>query len=240
MNSYKKIHDYLLHIADPIHEKQRQLFFKRGKGQYAEHDCFLGIVVPQLRRIAKLYRKVAFDVCLSLLQSSFNEERLLGLFILVDHYNKGNALDKKAIFMLYTENLNFINNWNLVDSSAHFIIGAHLFDQEDKSYLMELSLSPNLWHRRIGIISTFFFIRKNQYQWTIKLAELLLHDKHDLIHKAVGWMLREMGQKEEQYLKNFLDLHAKSMPRTMLRYSIEKLPTEERKMYMNLKVVSLN
>lgn len=231
MSLYKEIHDHLLRIADPVLAERRTIFFKTGKGEYAEGDKFLGIIVPELRRMAKAYGKIDRESLILLLQSSFNEERLLGLFILVSQYNKGNAQTRQELFETYVDNLEHINNWNLVDSSAHLIVGAYLFDK-DKTYLITLTQSPIMWHRRIAMVSTLFLIRKNQFDWTIKLAEMLICDDHDLIHKAVGWMLREIGEREEQVLRKFLDEHASYMPRTMLRYAIEKLPTNERLRYL--------
>lgn len=231
MSSYQEIREQLLQIADTVLAKRRMIFFKTGKGDYAEGDKFLGIVVPALRNFAKTHALVSLETITSLIRSPFNEERLLGLFILEKQYKKGNQPKKNELFDLYIANLDHVNNWNLVDSSAHLILGAHLY-QKDLSYLKTLAQSEILWHRRIAIIATLFFIRKNHFQPTILLAEMLLHDKHDLIHKAVGWTLREVGERELDTLKSFLNQHCTIMPRTSLRYAIEKLPTDERQQYL--------
>lgn len=208
-------------------------FFKVGTGHYAEHDQFLGISVPQLRTIAKQFPNLLLAEIRELLYSPFNEERLLALFILVNQYKKGDSLTKERIYQFYCDNLNQVNNWNLVDSCAHLIVGAHLHaDAAKKDILITLAQSTNIWHRRIGIIATWYFIKQHEYEWTLTMAQYLLNDTHDLIHKAVGWMLREVGEKDLQQLKKFLDQHAQKMPRTMLRYAIEKLPEQERKQYL--------
>lgn len=211
-------------------EKQA-VFFKTGIGHYAEHDQFLGLSVPILRQFAKQYKNLGLEDNQLLLQSPFNEERLLALFILVDQYKHANSHEKDLIFEFYKANMHRVNNWNLVDSSAHLIIGAHLLNQ-DKQLLVELSQSSLLWERRISMVATWYFIRNNQLEYTFKIAKLLLDDKEDLIHKAVGWMLREAGKKDEASLHAFLEAHSKTMPRTMLRYAIEKFSEEKRKSYL--------
>lgn len=226
--------DTILHelrqAALPI-EKRKATFFKTGPGDYAEHDQFLGVPTPRLREIAKRYRELSLAMITNLLQSPINEERLLALMMLVERYQKGNQSTQEDIFQLYLAHIRHINNWNLVDASAHHIVGAHLYTQ-DKSVLLALASSSVLWHRRIAIVSTWYFIRHNDYTWTIKIAETLLADQEDLIHKAVGWMLREMGKRHIMYLIDFLNTYASQMPRTMLRYAIEKLPCETRKDYL--------
>jgi 3-methyladenine DNA glycosylase AlkD len=207
------------------------IFFKTQKGGYAEHDAFLGIPVPAIRKIAKGYRDLGFKQILDFLSSRYNEERLFALIILTDQYQNSNNQDK--IFTFYLEHKRFVNNWNLVDASAHLIVGAHLF-QKDKSLLLELSDSNNLWDRRIAIVSTWYFIRQEKLDWTFKLAKKLLQDKEDLIHKATGWMLREAGKKDEEALKLFLDKQAPQMPRTMLRYAIEKFSDQDRRLYLDM------
>lgn len=224
------IHKELQQFAIPV-EKRKAIFFKTGPGEYAEHDQFLGVPTPRLREIAKRHKGLSLGAISELLQSPINEVRLLALMMMVDCYQIGNPLAQEEIFRLYFSHMRCINNWNLVDASAHYIVGAHLFDR-DKSLLLELASSNNLWERRIAMVSTWYFIRKNEFEWTIKIAENLVNDKHDLIHKAVGWMLREMGKRNMKYLIEFLNQYAAQMPRTMLRYSIEKLPTGCRKDYL--------
>lgn len=203
-------------------------YFKTGKGEYAEHDKFMGIPVPVLRAVAKTYRDLSLDEVQELLTSPFNEERLLALFILVDQYKKADEPLKEQIFQFYCEHLHCVNNWNLVDSSAPHILGAYIFNK-DRTILLTLAASHNMWERRIAIVATQHFIRKHDLCWTFKLAEMLLNDTHDLMHKATGWMLREAGEKDMQQLIAFLDQHARRMPRTMLRYAIEKFPEQQRK-----------
>lgn len=233
MITYQEI-SQKLHQAAQQCPKSKGTFFKSGKGEYGEHDKFIGVNVPTLRIFAKEYQQLPLDTVQLLLSSPINEERLLALFILVDRYKKKKSTEKEAIYQLYLSNLKHINNWNLVDSSAQHIMGAHLLDG-DKQLLMTLAQSPIMWERRVAIVATQQFIRNHQFDWTIKIALLLLNDQHDLIHKATGWMLREVGQKDISILREFLDVHAHSMPRTMLRYSIEKLNEPKRKMYLGMK-----
>jgi 3-methyladenine DNA glycosylase AlkD len=226
----KKIHA-LLQTASTIPQEKRSYFFKTDVNSYAAHDQFLGVPVPQVRLIAKKFLDLSLSDIQQLLASPFNEERLLGLIILVDQYQKADTINKDALYQFYMDNLSCVNNWNLVDSSAHLIIGAHLHDK-NREILIRLAQSNNLWERRIAIIATWYFIRKNDLAWTFKIAELLLNDTHDLIHKSVGWMLRETGKKDTQQLINFLNTHAHTMPRTMLRYAIEKFSEAERNAYL--------
>lgn len=207
------------------------IFFKTGAGQYAQGDEFIGVTVPNLRKIAKIFIFLPLDDLEILLKSKINEERLLSLIILTQQYKNSDIATKTNIYQFYMNNLNNINNWNLVDSSAHLILGVHIFDK-DRSVLTKLAMSKNLWERRISIVSTWYFIRQNNLETTFEIAELLLKDQHDLIHKAVGWMLREAGKRDLHALINFLDQHAPIMPRTMLRYAIEKFQEEQRKNYL--------
>lgn len=223
-----------LQAAVSIPEGRRNIFFKTAPGEYAAHDKFLGITVPALRKISKEFSELSLSEIETLLASSFNEERLLALLILVNRYQKANRELKEECYQFYLNNLKSVNNWNLVDLSAHLIVGAHLHKAE-KDILFELSSRESLWERRVAIVSTWYFIRQNEHEWTIRLAKILLNDKHDLIHKAVGWMLREVGKKDLQVLVGFLADHANLMPRTMLRYAIEKFPEEQRKAYMQTK-----
>lgn len=213
-------------------------FFKTQEGEYAHHDQFLGIRVPDIRKLAKQYTHISDEIVLELMYSPFNEERLLSLIILCEQYKKGSTETKEAIFQLYLSHITQVNNWNLVDASAHHIIGAHLYDK-DRSLLKELAQSPNLWKRRIAIVATWFFIRKNDLTWTFMLAELLRNDTHDLMHKAVGWMLREAGKRDESKLTQFLDKHATHVPRTLLRYALEKLPPDTRRFYLRKKTSAI-
>lgn len=210
-------------------------FFKTGKGEYGEGDIFLGIMVPMQREIAKQFKDLELENINKLLDSEIHEKRMIGLFILVDKYKKAEkAKDeeaKKEIFDFYLSNTRNINNWDLVDLSAPNIIGNYLSDK-DITILYELAKSENLWERRISVLSTLAFIRENDFQDALKIAEILLNDKHDLIHKAVGWMLREIGKRDENKLIEFLDKYHKVMPRTMLRYSIEKLDKNSKERYM--------
>ena len=219
--------------SDPIQAKKLQGFFKTGKGEYGEGDIFLGVRVPEQRRIAKKHRDISLEDTLELLQSSIHEHRLTSLFILVDKFSKGDEETREKIVELYLANTRFVNNWDLVDSSAHKILGEWLLDKP-RDILYQLAESEMLWERRISMISTFPFIRKGDLVDAVALAKRLLHDEHDLIHKASGWMLREMGKKDIDLLYSFLDEYSVEMPRTMLRYSIEKLPEEQRKHYLKL------
>lgn len=212
-------------------------FFKTGKGEYGEGDIFWGINLPTQRNIAKDYADLPFIDLEKLLQNKVHECRLTALLILTHKYEKScKAKDlkaKKQIFDFYIKNTKYINNWDLVDVSCYKIIGEYLFDR-DRKILYKLAQSKNLWEKRIAIVSTLYFIRQKDFTDTLKISEILLNDKHDLIHKAVGWMLREVGKKDENVLHDFLKKHAKTMPRTTLRYSIERLPIEFKKYYMSL------
>ncbi|MFA5856177.1 MAG: DNA alkylation repair protein [Candidatus Pacearchaeota archaeon] len=209
--------------------KVLQGFFKTEKGEYGEGDIFLGIVVPEQRKIAKEFKHLDLKEIKELLDSKIHEKRLISLLILIEKYEIYE--DKKEIFDFYIKNTQKINNWDLVDLSAPQIVGNYLKDKNRK-ILYDLVKSENLWEKRIGIISTLTFIRNYEYIDTINLAEILLNDKHDLIQKAVGWMLREVGKKDEPVLENFLKIHYKVMPRTMLRYAIERFEESKRKKYL--------
>ena len=206
-------------------------FFKTGVGEYAEFDRFLGIKTPTLRQIAKKYMDLPLQVIEELLQSKFNEERLFALIILVSQYQKADALTQENIYQFYLKNMQHVNNWNLVDNSAHHILGPHLKNR-DRKVLLRLAKSQNLWERRISIVATWYFIKQLDFEYTTKITEILLHDKHDLSHKACGWMLREIGKQNEKVLIDFLELYCALMPRTMLRYAIEKFPEDIRRNYL--------
>jgi len=208
-----------------------QRFFKTGKGEYGEGDIFLGVRVPVLRKMAKKYKEISIKDAFHLLHSAFHEERLLSLFILVEIFRKANEEEREHIFLTYLASAEYINNWDLVDSSAEYIVGAYL-RKIDKMPIYKLARSKDLWERRISIISTYHFIKHNEFSDTLKIAEILLQDKEDLIHKAAGWMLREVGKRCIEVEEQFLNKYYKKMPRTMLRYAIEKFPETQRKRYL--------
>lgn len=216
----QQIRNILLENAT-IPLERRTLFFKTREGEYGEHDRFIGVTVPTLRKIAKSYYNLDAGDLSRLITSEFNEERFLALAILIMQYRK--AQDKEFFYNFYLNNIKYVNNWNLVDASAHHIIGAYLWDKE-KDYLFTLTKSEILWERRIAIVATWYFIKNNELDTTFEIAKLLLNDKHDLIHKAVGSMLREAGKKDEKQLIDFLDRYSLQMPRTAVRYAIEKFP----------------
>ena len=205
-------------------------FFKTGKGQYGEGDKILGVRVPVLRKVAKQYKDTSVEEVLILLKSKYHEERLCALFLLTHHFEDGNKQKRAAIYKHYLDNTEYINNWDLVDATAHKIVGAHLEDKS-RAVLYRLSKSKILWERRIAVIATYWFIKRDQFDDILNLSERLLTDDEDLMHKAVGWMLREVGKREESVLKKFLKKNYQNMPRTMLRYAIEKFPQLERKKY---------
>lgn len=232
---YFEIHNKLMEIANPQHAINLQRFFKTGKGDYGEGDIFLGIRNPEIRDLVKLFFKVELDVIIKMLASKYHEERMLSLLILVKKFSKADENGKAKIFNLYISNTKYINNWDLVDLTAPNIIGAYLANK-DKDLLFQFANTNNLWEKRISIISTAAFIRANYFDTTFQISELLLHDKYDLIHKAVGWMLREIGKREIDAELMFLNAYYKDMPRTMLRYAIEKFPEELRLSYLKGKI----
>ena len=219
-------------LANPAIAAHSQRFFKTGPGQYGEGDLFLGIRVPQLRRLVPLFITTPLDDLLSLLRSPYHEERLLALLLMVARFQRGEVDEQARIYTAYLAHTAFINNWDLVDCSAPHIAGAWLAARKDRSTLHTLAQSALLWDRRIAIMATFFFIRRGDCADGLAISTLLLHDRHDLIHKAVGWMLREIGKKDQKAAKRFLDRHYRTMPRTMLRYAIERLPPAERQAYL--------
>ncbi len=211
-------------------------FFKNAKGEYGEGDKFIGVTVPNQRKVSKMfYKQMDLGDIQELLDSPIHEHRLTSLYILVLKFEKSKDIEeKKEIYNFYLKNAKKVNNWDLVDSSAHKIVGAHLLKTgESRDILYKLAKSKNLWEQRISIISTWMFIREKQLDDTLKISEILLNHPHDLIHKAVGWMLREVGKKDKKVLKDFLNKHYKKMPRTMLRYAIEKFDEETRKKYLS-------
>jgi 3-methyladenine DNA glycosylase AlkD len=212
-----------------------QRFFRTGEGQYGEGDRFLGIRVPVLRKLAKKHRGISIGAASWLLRSPFHEERLLSLLMLIDIFQKINEENKEFIYALYLNSVKFINNWDLVDCSAEHIVGAYLRER-DKQSIYSLAHSKSVWERRISMMSTFHFIKNKEFIESLNVSEILLHDKEDLIHKAVGWMLREIGKRDVRTEEGFLKKYYKAMPRTMLRYAIEKFPEERRKKYLKGKI----
>ncbi|MBI4096511.1 MAG: DNA alkylation repair protein [Candidatus Levybacteria bacterium] len=252
-------------LADEERAEVSQRFFKTGKGEYGEGDVFIGLTVPQSRKIAIKFRSLSFADILKLLKSKIHEERLIALLILVNRFDVGSEEEKKNIFDFYLKNAKCVNNWDLVDLSADKIVGAYILGRGPvRSFppasarstsahvravgspsssatppiLIKLAKSENLWERRIAIVATYYFIKNNKFGATLKIAEILLNDKHDLIHKAVGWMLREVGKKDLKTEIGFLNKHYKQMPRTMLRYAIEKFPDRLRTGYLKFKIRS--
>ena len=226
---FKNLENDFQKSANPEKAKLLQRFFKTGKGDYGEGDIFLGISVPEQRKIAKKYTELNLTQIQILLNSKIHEHRLVGLLILIEKFEKTN--DKKEIFEFYMSNYDNINNWDLVDLSSHKIAGVYLIDK-DKKILYDFAKSNHLWKKRISIVSTYAFIKNNIFKDTLKISEILLNNKHDLIQKAVGWMLREIGKKNQDVEEDFLNKHYKNMPRTMLRYAIERFSEEKRKYYM--------
>ncbi len=221
----------LLANSNKAKAKVLQSFFKTGPGGYAQGDIFWGITVPKIREIAKQFLELGKDDILELLKSKIHEQRLLALLILVEQFKKADKKQKSQIFKRYINNTKYINNWDLVDLTAPKIVGAFLF-REQRDTLYKFALSNNLWQKRISIVATYYFIKQNDFKDTFKIAEILLNDKHDLIHKAVGWMIREVGKQDISKEEAFLKKHYKKMPRTMLRYAIEKFPENKRLMYL--------
>jgi 3-methyladenine DNA glycosylase AlkD len=217
--------------ANPLQSKLLSGFFKTAKGEYGEGDVFLGIKVPVQRAIAKKYTNLGLEDIQKLLSSKIHEHRLTALFILIDLYKLSDSAGKKRIFDTYLANTKNINNWDLVDLSASNIVGHYLLDKK-RDVLYKLAKSKHIWERRIAVLATYTFIRSGQFDDTLKIAEILLSDTHDLIHKAVGWMLREVGKRDQKVEESFLKKHYQQMPRTMLRYSIEKFDEKKKKFYM--------
>ncbi|MBI4139951.1 DNA alkylation repair protein [Candidatus Woesearchaeota archaeon] len=231
MNSCDSVSKSLKNVSSPDKAKILQRFFKTSKGEYGYGDVFIGVVVPVIRKISKKCTNISLKECEKLLHSRIHEERLASLFILSEKFLKGNDFIRTKIVRLYLKNIPFVNNWDLVDSSAHKILGRYLLDK-NRNILFTLARSKNLWARRISIISTLEFIRNKQYDDSLKISEILLNDNHDLIHKAVGWILREVGKKDRKSLEIFLNKYSATMPRTMLRYAIEKFSKKDRTEYI--------
>lgn len=207
-------------------------FFKTGKGEYAEEDVFIGVTVPEIRKIAQHYLDTPLQALRMLLACDIHEHRLVALIILVERYKKGDDKEKKSIVTFYLDTIDRVNNWDLVDVSASHVLGEYVRVYGGKGILYTLAKSKNMWKRRVSIVATHACIRNNEFTLTKKIATMHLRDTEDLIHKATGWMLREMGKKNKQMLLTFLEKKALYMPRTMLRYAIEKFPESERKQWL--------
>ncbi len=222
----------LQNMADPDKAAILQRFFKTGPGQYGEGDIFIGIMVPQSRQAAKKFSQLPLGEVRTLLYSRIHEERLVALLILALRYSRASSsIEKEEIAKFYLDNIKQVNNWDLVDLSAPNILGAHPVDRDKRRVLYRLAGSENVWERRIAIVATHHFIRNGDFSDTLKIAEMLLQDRHDLIHKAAGWMLREVGKRDAAAEEAFLEKHCSVMPRTMLRYAIERLPESKRLRY---------
>lgn len=234
MSTARKVKISLRKFKNPEKAKIYSRFFKTGKREYGEGDKFLGLTVPQQRKIAGQYKDLPLHQIKKLLNSKFHEDRCVALFMLTHKYKKANEDQKSQIVKFYLSNTDRINNWDLVDLSAYKILGDFLL-RGNRHILYQLAKSPDMWERRISIISTHAFIKNGQIDDTYKIARLLLNDKEDLIHKAVGWMLREAGKKDQDLLEKFLKANISGISRTSLRYAIEKMPTKKKKYYLKLK-----
>ena len=224
----------LAKLGTPARAKAAAWYFKTGKGHYGYGDIFLGVTVPEQRKLAKRYRDLPLGEISALMGNPTHECRLTALFILVGQFERADAEGKARVARFYLQRRKRVNNWDLVDSSAPRILGRHLLDKE-RTILYKLARSENLWERRIAVIATFAFIRENEYRDALNLAKLLLKDRHDLIHKAVGWMLREVGKKKMSAEETFLKKYATEMPRTMLRYAIERFPEKKRQAFLAMR-----
>jgi 3-methyladenine DNA glycosylase AlkD len=231
MTTLAKLRAEIHALGSPERAVHSLRFFKTGPGDYGEGDKFLGLTVPEMRGLARKYRELGDADAVALLASPWHEDRLVALILLVNAYERGDDARRGKIYRAYLANTRHINNWDLVDCSAGQIVGGHL-DSGDISALERLARSKDIWKRRIGIVATFSFIRRNEFRPTLRIAAMLLEDTHDLIHKAVGWMLREVGKRDRKTLDAFLAKHYRRMPRTMLRYAIERHPEPTRKRYL--------
>ena len=232
--SFEEIESALAACINPVKREILPKFFKTGKGEYGERDRFLGIVVPDTRRVARQYKDAPFSVVEQLLASPWHECRLCGLLILVERFKKADEQCRESIYEVYKANTQYINNWDLVDLSAPYIVGEYLLGKPRRQ-LYVWAQSPSLWEQRIAIVATHAFVRRSDFTDACALSERLLSSRHDLMQKAVGWTLREVGKRDKAVLTAFLDRYAAIMPRTMLRYSIERFPASERKHYMEQK-----
>lgn len=227
----RKIADYLHSLADSECAERSARYFKNAPGEYGHGDKFLGIKIPFIRQAVKQYAGASVATAEKLLKSEYHEIRLFALLLLASRYSRADAAERAGIYRLYLNNTPYINNWDLVDSSAPYIVGAYLLDK-DKSILYKFAGSASLWERRIAVLATFWFIRERHFEDALRIAELLLQDPEDLIHKAVGWMLREIGKRNKAAEVAFLNKHTRNMPRTMLRYAIERFSEAERRRYL--------
>ncbi len=236
MTGFELLQFELQNLADEKKAKHLSQFFKTGKGQYAEGDVFLGINVPVIKSVVKkYYADLSLKDMASLLHSSWHDYRFAALQSMVMQYEKADKKKQKSIVDAYLANIKGINNWDLVDCSAHKIIGSWSYQEQDLTLIEKLSDSKNLWQERIAVVSSWYFIKKGQYSLTLKLAIKFMHHPHDLMHKAIGWMLREVGKQDKKVLTDFLDAYAPQLPRTTLRYAIERFAKEEREFYMQKK-----
>ena len=229
--SAREVQRRLKKFGDPAHAAVSQRFFKTGPGEYGEGDVFLGIRVPVLRKLAGEFADLTFRESMVLLHSHVHEERMLAILMFVRNFKRGDDGARKQIYELYLKSTEFINNWDLVDVSAEHIVGAYLMNRS-KRPLYHLARSKMLWERRIAIMATFHYIKQREFSEALKIARMLLADPHDLIHKATGWMLREIGKRDVKTAEAFLKKHYQEMPRTMLRYAIERFPENKRQRYL--------
>lgn len=233
--SLKELQGELKRHSSKAKARVLQSFFKTGPGEYAEGDVFMGVKVPQIRAVAKKFQDINLKDAVNLLKSGIHEERLAALFILISKYSQGSEFAKEKIYKLYLKHTKYINNWDLIDLSAGSIVGAFLVNRA-KNQLYKLSKSKLLWERRIAILATYYYIKNNEFNDTLRVAKELIFDKEDLIHKAVGWMLREIGKRDLSIEEKFLAVYYKQMPRTMLRYAIERFPEVKRQAYLKGKI----
>lgn len=231
MSTAKEIQQAMRALSNKKIAQDSQRFFKTGKGEYGEGDKFLGIRVPVTRKIAKQFRDTPLLEIEKLLKSKFHEERLLAVIMMDNIAKKATEDELKSVYICYLKNTDHINNWDIVDSSAPRIVGKHLF-QRDRKPLYKLAKSSSLWEQRISILATFYFIDHKDFKDALEIGKLMLNHEHDLIHKATGWMLREVGNRDRTVEETFLKQHYKTMPRTMLRYAIEKFPENKRQKYL--------
>jgi 3-methyladenine DNA glycosylase AlkD len=243
-NAATDVRKELQNLADPDKAAILQRFFKTGLGQYGEGDIFIGVMVPHSRQVAKKFSQLPLGEVRTLLYSRIHEERLVALLILALRYSSSASSSREEneeIVKFYLDNIKQVNNWDLVDLSAPNILGAHLMvdnrDDRRRKLLYKLAKSENVWERRIAIVATHHFIRNGDFSDTLQIAEMLLQDRHDLIHKAAGWMLREVGKRDSAAEEAFLEKHCSVMPRTMLHYAIERLPERKRRRYTRKKLI---
>ncbi|MBI4434075.1 DNA alkylation repair protein [Candidatus Uhrbacteria bacterium] len=231
-STLRELRNSLRDAAHPEIALRTQRFFKTGAGAYAKNDRFLGIRVPVLRQFVRQYRSLPLPAIGRLLRSPFHEERFVALNLLIDQYRRGDAVGQQQVIDCYLRNIRYVNNWDLVDCSAHHLLGEHLVTRSRRK-LRVFARSPNLWERRIAIVATMAFIARGEFFDTIEISRMLLRDSHDLIHKAVGWMLREVGKRARSAEEEFLCAHYRAMPRIMLRYAIEHFPEKRRQAYLH-------